>query len=127
MPGNPVILEKNGAVATITLNSPKKMNALSTSVVNVLAGVIADVERDGSIRALLLRGEGRMFSCGGDIEEMVAAGDALSTLVDDELRVAESMIPQFASLPFPVVCAVQGAVAGGGLGLALVSDYLLNP
>lgn len=79
------------------------MNALSTSVVNVLAGVIADVERDGSIRALLLRGEGRMFSCGGDIEEMVAAGDALSTLVDDELRVAESMIPQFASLPFPVV------------------------
>ncbi|WP_277820345.1 enoyl-CoA hydratase-related protein [Cupriavidus basilensis] len=94
------------------------MNALSTSVVNVLAGVIADVERDGSIRALL-RGEGRMFSCGGDIEEMVAAGDALSTLVDDELRVAESMIPQFASLPFPVVCAVQGAVAGGGLGLAL--------
>ena len=76
MPGNPVILEKNGAVATITLNSPKKMNALSTSVVNVLAGVIADVERDGSIRALLLRGEGRMFSCGGDFEEMVAAGDA---------------------------------------------------
>ena len=113
MSENSVILEKHGAVATITLNAPQKKNALSTSVVNVLAGVIADVERDGSIRALLLRGEGRMFSCGGDIEEMVAAGDALSTLVDDELRVAESMIPQFASLPFPVVCAVQGAVAGG--------------
>ena len=56
-----------------------------------------------------------MFSCGGDIDEMAAAGEALSTLVDDELRVVERMIPQFASLPFPVVCAVQGAVAGGGL------------
>ena len=66
-----------------------------------------------------------MFSCGGDIDEMAAAGEALSTLVDDELRVVERMIPQFASLPFPVVCAVQGAVAGGGLGLALASDYLI--
>ena len=59
MSENSVILEKHGAVATITLNAPQKKNALSTSVVNVLAGVIADVERDGSIRALLLRGEGR--------------------------------------------------------------------
>ena len=125
MSENSVILEKHGAVATITLNAPQKKNALSTSVVNVLAGVIADVERDGSIRALLLRGEGRMFSCGGDIDEMAAAGEALSTLVDDELRVVERMIPQFASLPFPVVCAVQGAVAGGGLGLALAFDYLI--
>ncbi|HCE27698.1 MAG TPA: enoyl-CoA hydratase/isomerase family protein [Comamonadaceae bacterium] len=125
MSGNPILLEKDGAVAIITLNAPEKKNALSRSVINLLAGVIADVERDGSIRALLLRGEGRMFSCGGDIDEMVAAGDALSTLVDDELSVAESMIPQFASLPFPVVCAVQGAVAGGGLALALASDYLI--
>ncbi|WP_250637550.1 enoyl-CoA hydratase/isomerase family protein [Burkholderia multivorans] len=82
MSGNPVILEKNGAVATITLNSPQKKNALSTSVVDVLSSVIADVEHDGSIRALLLRGEGRMFSCGGDIDEMVAASDTLSTFVD---------------------------------------------
>ena len=46
MSENSVILEKHGAVATITLNAPQKKNALSTSVVNVLAGVIADVERE---------------------------------------------------------------------------------
>jgi enoyl-CoA hydratase len=113
-------------VTRLTLNRPEKLNAMNVALIGELHAALEDVARDRSCRAVVLTGAGRGFCAGLDLggygtppgaEELarVAAGFATQTHI-------ASLIPKLRALPVPVIAAVNGPAAGGGLALALGSD-----
>lgn len=109
----------DGRVATITLNRPDRINALSPALLAALVAATERARADG-VRAVLLAGEGRGFCSGADL----AAGlpEDLGALLRDHY---EPAIRAIRDLPVPVVAAVQGAAAGAGCALALAADLVV--
>jgi len=117
------LLHEDG-VATVTLANPTFGNAFSVGMAQELAATISEVADDTDVRSVLLTGEGRFFSVGGDVKSMIAADDigALLKQITDALHAA---IATLLRMDKPLVVAVNGPVAGGGLGLALSGDIVL--
>jgi enoyl-CoA hydratase len=116
-------LERAGAVATLTLDRPRALNALDEETLRELARVVRDVRRDAALRALVVTGAGeKAFSAGADIPAMArmsaSDGHAYSRLGHDVLARLEA-------LSIPVIAAVNGVALGGGLELALACDLIL--
>lgn len=108
-------------VARIVLGSRMLGRATSRALVSAVDGVLAQ-----DPRAILLRAEGRIFCAGGDIDEFAAAGDELPAYVDEVLGLLHPALLRLAGSPAPLVSAVNGAVAGAGIGLALCADFVLG-
>ena len=121
----PVVLERNGHVATIVLNRPEQSNAIDPDAARALIACIGAVAADASIRAVVLRGAGAHFCVGGSIAFFDTAGAALPALLEQFIGPLHDAIHQLATLPVPVISAVNGSVAGGGIGLALCADIVL--
>lgn len=118
-----VRLEVGGAVATVVLDRPEGMNALTVPVKTALLEALRTVHDDDAVRAVVLTGTGRAFSVGQDLREHAAlleAGDPapLSTVHEHY----NPVITLLATMPKPVVAAVNGTAAGAGLGLACACD-----
>jgi 2-(1,2-epoxy-1,2-dihydrophenyl)acetyl-CoA isomerase len=123
----PVLLDLSDGVATITLNRPDAMNALDTPTKEALLGAVRSVAGDSRARAVVLAGSGRAFCVGQDLREFV---EARRTGTPEELfrTVAEHYAPTcaaLASMPKPVVAAVNGVAAGAGFSLACACDFRL--
>jgi 2-(1,2-epoxy-1,2-dihydrophenyl)acetyl-CoA isomerase len=121
-----VLHDLTEGVATITLNRPKALNALDTELAISLSDILHQVERDRTVRVVILRGAGAGFMAGGDLKFFAGMLDR-----EPEQRRAEfrSLIHRFHEsvlairrMPKPVVAAVHGAVAGAGLSIALACD-----
>jgi enoyl-CoA hydratase len=113
-------LERDGALVTLTLNRPDKLNAIDGAMLDALSAVLGAIERDPEVRAVILTGAGRAFSAGADIKEWTA----LSPLEFGRswgLR-GHALFDRLASLPPPVIAAINGIAFGGGLELALCAD-----
>ena len=107
-------LDKEGAVATISLNRPDAMNALSPDLLVDLSGAVANVHDDQNIKALVIRGEGRAFSAGADLIYFQTAF-ARPDLLTPYLQQFNDCLFQLESLPVPVIAVVHGfALAGPG-------------
>jgi 2-(1,2-epoxy-1,2-dihydrophenyl)acetyl-CoA isomerase len=127
-----VLYEVQDCIAVVTLNEGARMNPLSESVQAGLFDAIRRVEADAAIRAMVLTANGRGFCVGADLQDFAArarelpAGDSLGRYVG---RMMESsgnrLMLALRSLPVPLVCAVNGAAAGGGAGLALAGDMVI--
>jgi enoyl-CoA hydratase len=113
-------------VALVTLRRPERLNALSWELIDELHETLAAIGRDAAIRVVILTGEGRGFCSGLDISgaEIFAADDTVEQVMDRQERVA-GLALALRALPQPVIAAVNGAAAGGGLALALASDVRL--
>ncbi|ENU31052.1 hypothetical protein F991_01141 [Acinetobacter sp. CIP-A165] len=124
-------LEQQGGILTLWLNRPESRNAMSLNMVNAIQQVFAHIADDASIRAVILRGKGGHFCAGGDIKDMAALraeaanAGSLQPYVDFNRRFG-AMIEQVDQAPQTVVVVLEGAVLGGGFGLACVSDIAIS-
>ncbi len=117
-----LLLEPVEGVLRITLNRPQSRNAMSLAMVGELRAVLAAVRDDRSVRALVLRGAGGHFCAGGDIKDMAGARAAGAEAYRTLNRAFGSLLEEAQAAPQLLVALVEGAVLGGGFGLACVSD-----
>ena len=120
-----ILFRVEGAVAEITLNTPKNFNAMSHAMYVDLQRALDLCLEEDRIRAVLLKANGKAFSGGGDIAEMMdkVRRNAFDTdvLCMDSLRIVRAL----RTLSKPVICAAHGAVAGSGFVIALSCDILI--
>lgn len=121
----PVLLEKHGDIATIVLNRPEYANAIDPDSTRALIQCIDAVAADASARVVVLRAAGRMFCAGGSIDFFAKGGADLPAVLDELLGPLHAALYKLATLPIPVISAVNGPVGGGGIGLALCADIVL--
>lgn len=118
-----ILFERAGGVARITLNRPGKLNALTVPMVESLRAALAEAEADPEVRAVLLCGAGRAFSAGFDLSGAQGSEPpALGSVLD---RHFNPLVRALRRSRLPVVAAVQGACAGGSVGLALACDLVI--
>lgn len=126
-----LILEQKDHVLHITLNRPKVKNAMSLEMVDELMMTFEQASSDLSIRAIVLRGAEGNFCAGGDIKDMAGARTALTEERDVDPfyalnRAFGKMITYANQIPQVLVVITEGAVLGGGFGLACISDVALT-
>jgi 2-(1,2-epoxy-1,2-dihydrophenyl)acetyl-CoA isomerase len=115
-----VEVEADAAVATITLNRPEALNALTVPMKQDLLAAFRRVERDPAVRAVILTGAGRAFCAGQDLRERLEPNAApLGVEVRDRYN---PLIQAMRGLPKPIVGAINGVAAGAGASLAMACD-----
>ncbi|MFC8273416.1 enoyl-CoA hydratase family protein [Streptomyces sp. NPDC057271] len=117
-------LTVDDGVATVTLDRPEKLNALTFGAYADLRDLLAELSRERAVRALVLGGEGRGFCSGGDVDEIIGATLAMDTAqLLDFNRMTGQVVRAIRECPFPVIAAVHGVAAGAGAVLALAADF----
>ena len=114
-----LLYEKCGAVARISLNRPRVLNAYNIQMRDDLSQALAAVADDPDVRTLLITGEGRGFCAGADLTEF---GTAPSQIVARRVRWQRDVWGQVLNLHKPVVAAIHGYCIGSGLEIALLCD-----
>jgi enoyl-CoA hydratase/carnithine racemase len=116
--------EQQGPVATLRLDRPQAMNALTFDVYRELTDTLRALADRSDVRAVVLTGTGRAFCTGGDVREIIGA-----LLGRDEKALLEfttltcDLIRAMRALPRPIVASLNGTVAGAGAAIALASDF----
>ena len=121
-----VLLEKSDHVATVTLNQPETLNALSYDVVTRLREAVDDIAGDGDVRAVVLTGAGRGFCSGANLlgsSGQTLAGGGMG--VRAMIMTMNNLLADIAEIEKPWLAAVNGPAVGGGCSLALVCDLAL--
>jgi methylglutaconyl-CoA hydratase len=120
-----VLTSLDAGVLTLTLNRPAKRNALNTEMMEQLHGSLERADLDGEVRVVVIRGAGKDFCAGADLDELLASTER--TLAENEasaLRLG-GVFTRLRGLPKPVVAAVHGRALAGGAGLATACDLIL--
>ena len=120
-----ILLEKQGAVATLTLNRPDVLNALDRQMALELGEAVAELTDDNSVRAVVMRGAGRGFMAGGDVTTMHQNIDTIDDTIRNLIGIFHKSVEAIAAIPKPVIAAVQGPVAGAGVSISLNADYVV--
>src|SRR5271169_6011212 len=111
-------------VGTVTLDRPGKLNALTFEAYADLRDLLAELPHRGDTRVLVIRGSGRAFCSGGDVNEII--GVTLSMSPDELLaftRMTGEVIQRMRECPVPIIAAVHGMAAGAGSVIALAADF----
>ena len=122
MKDDEVLLKKEGAIATITLNRPDRYNALNQSLKYTLIEILNDCKNDDAIRAIILTGTGNGFCSGADMGDL-SSRPSPRDVRDDLNTTYATIIRQITQMHKPVICAINGPMAGAGIGIGLACDY----
>ncbi len=119
-PQTTVELNIDGAIATLTLSGPKGIQTLGAATRKAIVEAIEKLEQNDEVRIVVVRGTGRTFVAGADIQEFRGINETQAReLVQD----GQAMMDRLAELPCVKIAAINGASAGGGWELALACDY----
>jgi 2-(1,2-epoxy-1,2-dihydrophenyl)acetyl-CoA isomerase len=124
-PSSPVLHDVSDGVATVTLNRPDAMNSLDVATKEALLAALTEAAEDLSVRCVVITGTGRAFCVGQDLKEHVGllregTSDALFQTVPEHYN---PIVTAVATMPKPVVAAVNGVAAGAGASLAFACDF----
>lgn len=114
-----------GGILTATLNRPDKRNAIDTAMIDALLETLERADLDAEVRVVALRGAGRDFCAGMDLNELLASADHTPEQNRQAALHFGGIFPRMRRLPKPVVAVVQGRALAGGCGLATGCDIVL--
>jgi methylglutaconyl-CoA hydratase len=118
-------LEISGAVATLTLNRPAKLNAISAQMIEEILSALAEIDSSAAL-VMILTGEGNAFCSGMDLDDLKAmAQQSPERQLEDSRRMAQ-LYRQIWSFSKPTIAAVNGAAIAGGCGLATLCDFTVS-
>ncbi|MCI4320860.1 MAG: enoyl-CoA hydratase-related protein [Thermoplasmata archaeon] len=120
-----LLLRRDGPIVELRLNRPERLNAFDVPSFERFRRALEEVAHDGTVRAVIVTGSGRAFCAGGDVAAMEEARVAgtLPTFFHDLTGEQERSVRTLVGMPKPVVAALPGVAAGGGLSLALAADW----
>mmetsp|Transcript_11118 Transcript_11118/g.13448 ORF Transcript_11118/g.13448 Transcript_11118/m.13448 type:complete len:279 (+) Transcript_11118:72-908(+) len=115
---------ENGQIVFITLNRPNNMNAMTCEMMEELYESLCQLEKDTTARVIILNAEGKAFCVGADLaaNRLGVGGRQWDSKLLDNQKIFSRCIEKMASIPQPIIAAVHGACAGGGMSLALAAD-----
>lgn len=121
----PVLLEREGAIAVVTLNRPAAGNTVDMALARTLEDIVDELAADDGTRCVVLTGAGKLFCGGGDVGAMAAAGDAAPAFLFELATTLHRSVAKLADMAKPLVTLVNGPAAGAGLSLAITGDVVL--
>jgi 2-(1,2-epoxy-1,2-dihydrophenyl)acetyl-CoA isomerase len=117
-----VLYEKHEAVANIALHRPKKLNAFDGTMHEELHQALDDAAQDEEVRCIVVRGEGRGFSAGADLAQIVSEAEGDPDLGAYLRDTYSRLVMRMVGIEKPIIAALHGPVYGAGVGLALACD-----
>jgi len=122
MNGNEILYDRQGGIATLTLNRPEKMNAFNLSMINLWVEALEECRRDPDVKVIVVTGAGKSFCSGGDVSTLKSEDqtplDSKNFLWKNVHRIALTL----EDLDKPVIAALNGVAVGAGLDMALMCD-----
>lgn len=119
---NDIVIDVSDRLAVVTLNRPERRNAMSLAMWRMIPEIFAELERDPTVRAILLTGAGEHFSAGADITEFAAVRATVDQGTEYEVAVDECCDAIVAS-PKPTIAVIRGYCMGGACHLAMSCDF----
>lgn len=123
--GAAILVDLDGGVARITLNRPEVGNAIDIPMARGLMEAAIACDEDPAVRCVLVTGTGRFFCTGGDVAAFADAGEQLPAFLKEITAYLHAAIVRLMRMPKPVFAAINGPVAGAGIGVALLGDIVL--
>jgi 2-(1,2-epoxy-1,2-dihydrophenyl)acetyl-CoA isomerase len=120
-----ILEQRDGAVVTLTLNRPERLNAIVPELSAALREALPRIAADAGIGAVVLTGSGRGFCAGGDVQSMAGRAEVPLAERTRQLRQNAEISRLLSEMPQVTICAVNGVAAGAGLSLALACDLRL--
>jgi enoyl-CoA hydratase len=115
-----VLVEKDGAIAVVTMNRPQALNALSYALVKDLSLALQELDQDNEVRVIVVTGGEKVFAAGADIKEMAERGP-----FDERIQERLAYRDQINRIGKPLIAAVSGFALGGGCELAMSCDIII--
>ncbi len=122
---NVLFKETSEAICLLTLNRPDKRNALNNELIAALKNALREADADESVRAIVIRGEGKDFCSGADLASIQKIADATYEENLEDARSLAELFELIRKVRVPVIAAVQGRALAGGCGLATACDLVL--
>jgi methylglutaconyl-CoA hydratase len=121
----PLAVSRAGGVLTATLDRSEKRNALSAALIDALHEAVERAELDPDVRVLVLRGAGKDFCAGADLDELLASAELTPAVNEAAALRLGRLFARFRALPKPVLAVVQGRALAGGAGLVTACDLAI--
>ena len=120
-----IIVDSQGAMLHVTLNRPEMRNAFNEDLITELTKVFSEEARDDSVRVVLLKGAGKVFCSGGDLQWLKKSVTFTREQNYEDARRFLLLLETINDLPKPVVGRIHGAALAGGMGLVVCCDYVI--